>query len=216
MSDVDDYSMQGLSEADMSALDGIWTTVSGEPIEEPALDRLDVPVRPGLEEPRGVSLADAKGAVEDEDSAGVFPWRSGSVAEIQAQWPDLRAFVEWAVRVYRLGEAEHAACWWRHPEVVSEWVAIRHLYDLSWNRDDSGGGPSNFHYWLDVSRARLARYWTTNSRCRQGGHVEPRALPEPTAIRDEEWLELTGGTEPYERPVQWPFREATAAANGEG
>lgn len=201
--DDEEFESQGLSDTDMSAIDGIWTTIHGEEVEDGPVLNLEIPARPTGE---GVGLETAKEAFDEVSASDVFPWRSASRELIAGQWKELREFVEWAVRTYRFENSEHLGCWWRHNEIVLEWVALRHLYDLDWNADNSGDGPNNFHYWFEAGRRRLTGYWKKTG-CSQGEHETPRPIQtQPTRIDEAEWAELTGSTTPYEQPEQWPFR----------
>ncbi|GAB4097645.1 hypothetical protein GCM10028787_31200 [Brachybacterium horti] len=212
-----------MSAEDMATLDGIWKTSSGDLVEDEAVNALAVPVRPEIpdvrpqaEEP-GPDLEAAKAMLAEEDGAGVFPWRTASREQIARQWQGLREFVDWMVVTYlfRIG-SDHKPCWWRHPNIVQEWVSLRHLYDLSWSEEDSGSGPNNFHYWLQASRARLASAWSEYNECDSWTHAEPRAQGGvPTVIEDDEWEALTGGEQPYRPPEQWPTRSEVLEAPGE-
>lgn len=204
---------EGLSEEDLATLDGIWKTSGGEVVDEASVTALSAPERPEIPAPAAATeepdLEAAKAQLMADDAAGVFPWRSASREQIAAQWQGLREFVEWTVITYRFTiGSEHNPCWWRHPNIVMEWVSLRHLYDLSWSVEDAGSGPNNFHYWLQASRSRIATAWKGLQGCGPGDHKEPRALgAAPTAIEDEEWARLTGTGEVYEAPEQWPTRQ---------
>lgn len=210
---------ESLSAEDLATLDGIWKTSSGDPVGNEAVTALAVPVRPEIpeaapEEPEAPDLEAAKALLDESDGAGVFPWRSASREQIAAQWQALREFVDWAVVAYRITGSEHNPCWWAHSNVVLEWTGLRHLYDLSWTEEDSGGGPNNFHYWLQATRSRLHGAWSS-LRCSPTEHVEPRALgAAPTVIEDEEWARLTGASDEYKAPEQWPMRDEYQAEPG--
>lgn len=204
---------EGLSAEDMATLDGIWKTSGGDPVTEGPVIGLEAPSRPEIPlaaeaaEPEEVDIEAAKALLDEQDGAGVFPWRSASREQIAGQWQELREFVEWTVLAYRLNiGSEHNPCWWRHPEIILEWTGLRHLYDLSWSEDNSGDGPNNFHYWLQATRARLVAAWKKYQQCTPREHAEPRAMTTPTVINDAEWAELTGAKEPYKLPEQWPSR----------
>lgn len=204
---------EGLSDEDLATLDGIWKTSSGDAVDETSVTSLAAPVRPEVPEPAAAAEAPdieaAKARLMEDDGAGVFPWRSASREQIAAQWTGLREFVDWTVVTYRFSMgSEHNPCWWRHPNIVMEWVSLRHLYDLSWSVEDAGSGPNNFHYWLQASRSRLTTAWKGMQNCSPSEHKEPRALGvAPTVIEDEEWARLTGTGEVYEAPEQWPTRQ---------
>lgn len=204
-----------LSEEDLDTLDAIWTTSSGRTVTDEAITSLEPPERPTVAaaEPKPAaskgepSLEEIKALLEEESGAGVFPWRSASREQIRGQWQGLREFVEWIVVTYRLSVgSEHNPCWWRHPGIVQEWVGLWHLYDLSWSEEDSGAGPNNFNYWLQAGRMRLHSAWNGLQGCTPHEHKEPRPIPDPTQINDEEWEQLTGSSEPYKQPEQWPTR----------
>lgn len=189
--------MLGLDDAELSALDGLWTTSDGEQINGPAVQGLEAPSRPEAPEETG--------GLEITPGPGIFPWRSADPEEIAGQWEALREFTEWVVRVYRFEDSQHRGCWWQHPEIVQEWVALRHLYDHSWDREDDGTGPNNWHYWLEAARTRLGNAWGRHAGCRQR-HTppEPKQI-HATVITDDQWQELTGTPGAYERPDQWPW-----------
>lgn len=204
---------EGLSDEDLATLDGIWKTSSGDVVDEASVTTLAAPVRPEVPAPAAAAEAPdieaAKALLMEDDGAGVFPWRSASREQIAAQWTGLREFVDWTVVTYRFSMgSEHNPCWWRHSNIVMEWVSLRHLYDLSWSKDDAGSGPNNFHYWLQASRSRFTTAWKGLQNCGPNEHQEPRALAgAPTVIEDEEWARLTGTGEVYEAPEQWPTRQ---------
>lgn len=203
---------EGLSDEDLATLDGIWKTSSGDVVDETSVTTLAAPVRPEVPAPSAAAEAPdieaAKALLMEDDGAGVFPWRSANREQIAAHWTGLREFVDWTVVTYRFSTgSEHNPCWWRHPNIVMEWVSLRHLYDLSWSKDDAGSGPNNFHYWLQASRSRFVTAWKGLQGCDPHQHKEPRALGAPTVIEDEEWARLTGTGEVYEAPEQWPTRQ---------
>lgn len=207
---------EGLSAEDLATLDGIWKTSGGEAVQEEAVTTLAVPVRPEVPVPAEAAgqaespdIEAAKALLMQDDGAGVFPWRSASREQIAGQWQGLREFVDWTVVTYRFSVgSEHKPCWWRHSNIVMEWVSLRHLYDLSWSEEDSGSGPNNFHYWLQASRGRLTTAWNGLSKCTQSEHQEPRGSESaPTRIEDEEWARLTGTDAVYKAPEQWPTRQ---------
>lgn len=210
-----DDSEAELSAEDLATLDGIWKTSSGEVVDSEAVTTLAVPVRPEVpagadvqEEPAAGAASEleaAKAALDADAGPGVFPWREASHAQIAGQWKALREFVDWTVVAYRFASGEHKPCWWRHSNVVLEWAALRHLYDLSWNEEDAGSGPNNFNYWLAATRQRLVTAWN-GELCKAQQHVEPWEAAVPTVIEDEEWSRLTGKDAPYVPPEQWPTR----------
>lgn len=210
----DDFQAQGMSDEDLSAIDGIWTSLTGEIVEDGPVSELVMPEVPRAEP---VGLEAAKEAAE-ATGPDVFPWRTAGREPIRDQWVGLREFVEWVVRVYRFQSDEHMPCWWMHPEIVQEWVAMRHLYDLSWSTEDAGGGPNNWHYWLQVDRQHLRDAWGRTGCKPAVGHKAPRVVEtqeHATMISDEQWAELTGSTTPYEQPEQWPFRPLQDPATSE-
>lgn len=217
-----------LSAEDLATLDGIWKSSGGEVVDEEAVTTLSVPVRPEIPEPPaaadggqmgdGADIEAAKKLLDEDEGPRVFPWRSASREQIASQWQGLREFVDWMVVTYRFSVgSEHNPCWWRHPNLVLEWVSLRHLYDLSWSEEDAGSGPNNFHYWLQAARSRMNAAWSGLQKCSPQGHEEPRGLSAPpTVIEDEEWARLTGTGDVYEAPEQWPTRvEGSDPAAGE-
>lgn len=220
---VDDFMAQGMDEDDLAVIGeetGWSNAATGTPVSSPALDALQPPEPPSAAAPDGskkpglaASMAKAKEAL-DAEGPGVFAWRFADRERIAGQWGQLREFVDWIVDVYRLeSEAEHVPCWWRHPDLVQEWDALRHLHVLSYKEDNSGDGPNNFHYWLSAFRQRVRSSLARVNCTVQEGHQEPYHGAVPTRISDEEWADLTGSDAQYEAASSWPrWVEAEASS----
>lgn len=152
-------------------------------------------------------VADAKATLDAEKSGAcaVSPWFNVPAEIVQAQMAEIRPFVDWAVEVYAFTTTEMLPCWWRHPELASEWMGLWHLYRLSFSVEDSGAGPQNFHYWLSVARVRTRAYVTALT-CTMHEHREKATIRDLTVATNEEW-EAVSGQSTYVPVSTWPRYE---------
>lgn len=139
-------------------------------------------------------VRDAKKQVENSKK-GIFTvaqWFTEEKLVPQGQMKHIRPFVDWAVEVYAFSSAEIVPCWWRHPELASEWMALWHAYRVGFSQDDSGTGPCSFHLSLQNVRMRMRAY-IQGLTCTAHEHREKsNVLRNITAISDEQWARLTG------------------------
>lgn len=109
------------------------------------------------------------------EPAGVPPvdWRHLSSDESRAAWTALRTWVEWFTVRYGVPISVVPACWWKHGALVEELSALHNFHQASFDKNDSGYGPLEWHERLAQAQPRLQR---AGSGCTSGHYeLKPRS-----------------------------------------
>jgi hypothetical protein len=85
-------------------------------------------------------------------------------------WAWLIDWVGWAVDRYQLAE-EIPACWYQHPPMIEELVALAAAWHTAYDDAAPADGPLLWHERFARARLRL-RDWDDYTRCRNGTHTD--------------------------------------------
>jgi hypothetical protein len=112
-----------------------------------------------------------------EEVPAATHWPSIPAVDTEAEWEDLRAWVEHLLE--RFAQLDHhvvPACWWRHNEHVEALSALRDHETVSYSDTAPATGPME---WLRALRdvTALLRAWTSELSC--GATHQPA----PTRLR---------------------------------
>jgi len=119
-----------------------------------------------------------------DDLVGPTFWPAIPAGDVEAEWAELREWVERLVRRYpHLDHHVIPACWYRHNGHVEALAALRDHEQVSFADSSPGTSPAQWHQVFALIEARL-REWTAQAGC-MSAHREPPARLRP--VDDDEW-----------------------------
>lgn len=138
----------------------------------------------GVERLQAIIVRHGGGAPGLDEVPAATHWPSIPAVDAEAEWNDLRAWVEQLLE--RFAQLDHhvvPACWWRHNEHVEALSALRDHETVSYSDTAPATGPME---WLRALRdvTALLRAWTSELSC--GATHQPT----PTRLRvagDDGW-----------------------------
>ncbi|MCK6065756.1 MULTISPECIES: hypothetical protein [Microbacterium] len=126
------------------------------------------------------------------EPTGVPPvdWRSLSADEARAAWTALRRWVEWFTVRYGVPVSVVPSCWWKHGALVEELSALHVFHQASFDKNDSGYGPLEWHERLTHAQSRLQH---AGSGCTSGHYeLKPRSWAGETDEAEwDAWIDQT-------------------------
>ena len=132
------------------------------------------------------SLFEADNGIPDDldDLVGPTFWPGIPGGDVEAEWGELREWVEDLVRRYpHLDHHVIPGCWYRHNGHVEALAALRDHERVSFADSSPGTSPAQWHWAFALVEGRL-REWTAQSGC-MSAHREPAVHLRP--VDDDEW-----------------------------